>query len=151
VAVSVAALGSSPLRRCSCGLRRLVNPYPYANSDRMVHLVATTQRQKPPLSKPQRPQLQQRSAGRAVESSRHGRLDLITTEGDLPEGRPLVPYFNSSSILRANRLLGGADSVLHRMRLDGQEPREGSLCWALSILAERYGGVPNVHREETSS
>src|SRR5260370_10518934 len=77
----------------------LVNPYPYANSDRMVHLVAhdaTCNRRYINLTGPQLQQLRQAAS---VESSAaiEG-WDLITTDGDLPDD-VLRVYLTSKSFI----------------------------------------------------
>src|SRR5437879_1856459 len=77
----------------------LVNPYPYANSDRMVHLVvhdATGNRRYINVTGPQLQQLRQASC---IESSAAMEgLDLTTTEGDLPEN-VLTVYLTSNTFI----------------------------------------------------
>src|SRR5260370_3290473 len=64
----------------------LVNPYPYANSDRMVHLVAHDANGNRRSINLNGPQLQQLPEAASVESSAAMEgWDLITTEGVLPE------------------------------------------------------------------
>jgi hypothetical protein len=64
----------------------LVNPYPYANSDRMVHLVVHDANGNRRYVNLNGPQLQQLRQATSVESSAAmDGWDLTTTEGDLPE------------------------------------------------------------------
>src|SRR5712692_4433154 len=64
----------------------LVNPYPYANSDRMVHLVVHDTNGNRRYVNLNGPQLQQLRQATSVESSAAmDGWDLTTTEGDLPE------------------------------------------------------------------
>src|SRR5437879_8282095 len=75
----------------------LVNPYPYANSDRMVHLAVHDSTGNRRFVNLNGPQLQQLRQARSVESA--AAMDgwnLTTTEGDLPEDGQAV-YFTSNA------------------------------------------------------
>src|SRR5690348_13551107 len=64
----------------------LVNPYPYANSDRMVHLVVRDANGNRRYTNLNGPQLQQLRQASCIESSAAmDGWELTTTEGDLPE------------------------------------------------------------------
>src|SRR6266849_8507644 len=77
----------------------LVNPYPYANSDRMVHLTVHETRGNPLFLNLNGPQLQQLRQASCVESvaAMDGR-SLTTTEGDLPEAVQAV-YLTSNAFI----------------------------------------------------
>src|SRR5437588_9212766 len=64
----------------------LVNPYPYANSERMVHLVVRDNSGNPRWVSLTGPQLQQFRQARSAESvAAMDEWNLTTTGGDLPE------------------------------------------------------------------
>src|ERR1700730_13776808 len=73
----------------------MVNPYPYANSDRMVHLTVHDNAGNRGFVNLTGPQLQQFRQARSVESAAgQSEWNLTTTEGDLPEDVQAV-YFTS--------------------------------------------------------
>jgi hypothetical protein len=75
----------------------LVNPYPYANSDRMVHLVVHDANGNRRFVNLNGPQLQQLRQARSVESAAAMEgWNLTTTEGDLPEDVQAV-YLTSNA------------------------------------------------------
>src|SRR5882672_9332280 len=64
----------------------LVNPFPYANTDRMVNLTVYETRGNPLFIHLNGPQLQQLRQAESVESvAAMGGWNLTTTESDLPE------------------------------------------------------------------
>src|SRR5260370_11268787 len=101
----------------------LVNPYPYANSDRMVHLVAhDANGNRRFFINLTGPQLQQLRQATSVESS--AAMDewaLTTTEGDLPENVQAV-YLTSNAFVHFGEptLLGRG--LLPSDAPDGQDP-----------------------------
>ncbi len=121
----------------------LVNPYPYANSDRMVHLVvhdATGNRRYINLTGPQLQQLRQASC---IESSAAMEgLDLTTTEGDLPEN-VLTVYLTSNTFIHF-----GVPPLMGRGLLpsdapEGQDP-ENVAVLGYQFWQRHYGGDPDI-------
>ncbi len=121
----------------------LVNPYPYANSDRMVHLVVRDANGNRRYINLNGPQLQQLRKAASVESSAAMEgWDLITTEGDLPED-VLGVYLTSNSFIHF-----GVPALLGRGLLpsdapDGRDP-ENVAVLGYRFWQRRYGGDPNV-------
>jgi hypothetical protein len=75
----------------------MVNPYPYANSDRMVHLVARDNAGNRRFVNLNGPQFQQLRQARSIESTAaQSDWNLTTTEGDLPEDVQAI-YFTSNA------------------------------------------------------
>src|SRR5882762_10501215 len=121
----------------------LVSPYPYANSDRMVHLVAHDASGNRRYINLNGPQLQQLRQAASVESSAAMEgWDLITTEGDLPED-VLGVYLTSNSFIHFGvpPLLGRG--LLPSDAVDGQDP-ESVAVLGYQFWQRRYGGDPNV-------
>jgi len=121
----------------------LVNPYPYANSDRMVHLVvhdAASNRRYINLTGPQFQQLRQASC---IESSAAMEgLDLTTTEGDLPES-VLTVYLTSNTFVHF-----GVPPLMGRGFLpsdapEGQDP-ENVAVLGYQFWQRHYGGDPDI-------
>ena len=121
----------------------LVNPYPYANSDRMVHLVAhdaTGNRRYINLTGPQLQQLRQASC---IESSAAMEgLDLTTTEGDLPEN-VLTVYLTSNTFIHF-----GVPPLMGRGLVpsdapEGQDP-ENVAVLGYQFWQRHYGGDPDI-------
>jgi putative ABC transport system permease protein len=121
----------------------LVNPYPYANSDRMVHLVvhdAGGNRRWPNLDGPQLQQLRQASC---VESTAAmDQWDLTTTEGDLPENVQAV-YLTSNAFIHF-----GVPTLLGRGFLpsdapEGQDP-ENVAVLGYQFWQRHYNGDPDI-------
>src|SRR5260370_14335470 len=81
----------------------LVNPYPYANSDRMVHLVAHDANGNRRYINLNGPQFQQLRQAASVDSSAAMEgWDLITTQGVLPADL-LALYLTSNSFIHFGR------------------------------------------------
>src|SRR5271155_3429464 len=77
----------------------LVNPYPYAHSDRMVHLVLRDAAGNQSFINLNQPQLEQLRQASCVESAAAMEgWNLTTTEGDLPEDVQAV-YLTSNSFI----------------------------------------------------
>jgi len=121
----------------------LVNPYPYANSDRMVHVVvrdANGNRRYINLNGPQLQQLRQASC---IESSAAMEgWDLTTTEGDLPENVQAV-YLTPNSFIHF-----GVPPLLGRGLLpsdapDGRDP-ENVAVLGYQFWQRHYGGDPDI-------
>src|SRR6266446_3825938 len=121
----------------------LVNPYPYANSDRMVHLVAHDATGNRRYINLDGPQLQQLRQAASVESSAAMEgWDLITTEGDLPED-VLGVYLTSNSFIHF-----GMPTLLGRGLLpsdapEGQDP-ENVVVLGYQFWQRHYGGDPDI-------
>jgi predicted permease len=100
----------------------LVNPYPYANADRMVHLTVQESKGNPLFINLNGPQLQQLRQANCVESAAAmDGWDLTTTEGDLPESVQAV-YLTSNAFIHF-----GVPTLLGRGLLpsdapEGQDP-----------------------------
>ena len=121
----------------------LVNPYPYANSDRMVHLVvhdANGNRRYVDLNGPQLQQLRQAAS---VESSAAMEgWDLTTTESDLPENVQAV-YLTPNAFVHF-----GVPALLGRGLLpsdapEGQDP-ENVVVLGYQFWQRHYGGDPDI-------
>jgi putative ABC transport system permease protein len=121
----------------------LVNPYPYANSDRMVHLTgydANGNRRFPNLTSPQLQQLRQASC---VESSAAmTSWALTTTEGDLPENVQAT-YLTSNSFIHF-----GVPTLLGRGLLpsdapEGQDPEKVAVL-GYQFWQRHYRGDPDI-------
>jgi predicted permease len=121
----------------------LVNPYPYVNSDRMVHLLirdAGGNRRYVNLTGPQLQQLRQASC---VESSAAMEAwELTTTEGDLPENVHAV-YLASNAFLHF-----GVPTLLGRGLLpsdapEGRDP-ENVAVLGYQFWKRHYGGDPDI-------
>ena len=122
----------------------MVNPYPYANSDRMVHLVANDAHgNRRFFINLTGPQLQQLRQATSVESS--AAMDewaLTTTEGDLPENVQAV-YLTSNAFVHF-----GVPTLLGRGLLpsdapDGQDP-ENVAVLGHEFWQRHYGGDPDI-------
>src|SRR5467141_3234636 len=121
----------------------LVSPYPYANSDRMAHLVAHDASGNRRYINLNGPQLQQLRQAASVESSAAMEgWDLTTTEGDLPENVQGV-YLTSNAFVHFGvpPLLGRG--LLPSDAVDGQDP-ESVAVLGYQFWQRRYGGDPNV-------
>jgi len=122
----------------------MVNPYPYANSDRMVHLVANDAHgNRRFFINLTGPQLQQLRQATSVESS--AAMDewaLTTTEGDLPENVEAV-YLTSNAFVHF-----GVPTLLGRGLLpsdapEGQDP-ENVAVLGYQFWQRHYGGDPDI-------
>jgi putative ABC transport system permease protein len=105
----------------------LVNPYPYANADRMVHLTVQESKGNPLFINLNGPQLQQLRQANCVESAAAmDGWDLTTTEGDLPESVQAV-YLTSNAFIHF-----GVPTLLGRGLLpsdapEGQDPENAAV------------------------
>ena len=121
----------------------LVNPYPYANSDRMVHLVFhdnTGDRRWANLNGPQLQQFRQASCVESVAAM--DEWDLTTTEGDLPENVQAI-YLTSNAFIHF-----GVPTLLGRGLLpsdapDGQDP-ESVAVLGYQFWQRHYNGDPDI-------
>ncbi len=121
----------------------LVNPYPYANSDRMVHLVVHDTNGNRRYVNLNGPQLQQLREATSVESSAAmDGWDLTTTEGDLPENVQGV-YFTSNAFVHfgVRTLLGRG--LLPSDAPEGQDP-ENVVVLGYQFWQRHYGGDPDI-------
>ncbi len=121
----------------------LVNPYPYAHSDRMVHLTvhdASGNRRFVNLNGPQLQQLRQASC---IESSAAMEgWNLTTTDGDLPEDVQAV-YLTSNAFVHF-----GVPTLLGRGLLpsdapEGEDP-ENVAVLGYQFWQRHYGGDPDI-------
>ena len=122
----------------------MVNPYPYANSDRMVHLVAyDAHGNRRFFINLTGPQLQQLRQAASVESSAAmDEWQLTTTEGDLPENVDVV-YLTANSFVHF-----GVPALLGRGLLpsdapEGQDP-ENVAVLGYEFWQRHYGGDPDI-------
>jgi putative ABC transport system permease protein len=121
----------------------LVNPYPYANSDRMVHLVVHDANGNRRYVELNGPQLQQLRQAASVESSAAmDGWDLTTTESDLPENVQAV-YLTSNAFVHF-----GMPALLGRGLLPsdapaGQDP-ENVAVLGYQFWQRHYGGDPGI-------
>jgi len=117
----------------------LMNPYPYANSDRMVHLTVHESRGNPLFINLNGPQLQQLRQASCVESvAAMDGASLTTTEGDLPEDVRAV-YLTSNAFIHF-----GMPTLLGRGLLPsdapvGQDP-ENVTVLGYQFWQRHYGG-----------
>jgi putative ABC transport system permease protein len=121
----------------------LVNPYPYANSDRMVHLVVHDANGNRRYVELNGPQLQQLRQAASVESSAAmDGWELTTTDGDLPENVHAV-YLTSNSFVHFSvpALLGR--ELLPSDALEGQDP-ENVAVLGYQFWQRHYGGDPDI-------
>ncbi|OLE57609.1 MAG: ABC transporter permease [Chloroflexi bacterium 13_1_20CM_2_59_7] len=121
----------------------LVNPYPYANSDRMVHLAVHDSTGNRRFVNLNGPQLQQLRQARSVESA--AAMDgwnLTTTEGDLPEDVQAV-YFTSNAFnfFGVPMLLGRG--LLPSDAPEGQDP-ENVAVLGYQFWQRHYNGDPGI-------
>jgi putative ABC transport system permease protein len=121
----------------------LVNPYPYANSDRMVHLVVRDANGNRRYILLNGPQLQQLRQAASVESTAAmDGWELTTTEGDLPENVHAV-YLTSNSFVHF-----GVPALLGRELLpsdapEGQDP-ENVAVLSYQFWQRHYGGDADI-------
>ena len=121
----------------------LVNPYPYANTDRMVHLTVRETTGNPFFIHLSGPQLQQLRQAESVESvAAMGGWNLTTTEGDLPEDVQAV-YLTSNAFIYL-----GVPTLLGRGLLpsdapEGQDP-ENVAVLGYQFWQRHYNGDPDI-------
>jgi len=121
----------------------LVNPYPYANSDRMVHLTVRDSGGNRRFVDLNGPQLQQLRQARSVESAAAMEgWNLTTTEGDLPEDVQAV-YLTSNAFIHF-----GVPTLLGRGLLpsdapEGQDP-ENVAVLGYQFWQRHYNGDPGI-------
>jgi putative ABC transport system permease protein len=121
----------------------MVNPYPYANSDRMVHLVFHDNTGNRGWANLNGPQLQQFRQASCVESvAAMDEWDLTTTEGDLPENVQAI-YLTSNAFIHF-----GVPTLLGRGFLpsdapDGQDP-ENVAVLGYQFWQRHYNGDPDI-------
>jgi len=110
----------------------LVNPYPYANSGRMVHLLARDAGGNRRFINLNGPQLQQLRQASCIESSAAtDAWELTTTEGDLPENVHAV-YLTSNAFVHF-----GVPALLGRGLLPSDAP-EGQDPENVAVLGYRF-------------
>jgi len=121
----------------------LVNPYPYANSDRMIHLTVKDKGGNQRWVTLTGPQLQQLRKSNSVESvAAMDEWNLTTTGGDLPEDVTAV-YFTGNAF---NHF--GVPALLGRNLLPADAP-EGQDPQAVAVLGyqfwqRHYNGDPSI-------
>jgi len=121
----------------------LVNPYPYANSDRMVHVTVHDNNGNRRFVFLNGPQLQQLRRARSVESAAGMEgWNLTTTEGDLPEDVQGV-YLTSNAFIHF-----GVPTLLGRGLLpsdapEGQDP-ENVAVLGYQFWQRHYNGDPGI-------
>src|SRR6267143_2537473 len=121
----------------------LVNPYPYANSDRMVHLTVRDNAGNRRFVNLNGPQLQQLRQARSVESAAAMEgWSLTTTEGDLPEDVQAV-YLTSNAFshFAVPVLLGRG--LLPSDAPEGQDP-ENVAVLGYQFWQRHYNGHPGI-------
>jgi putative ABC transport system permease protein len=121
----------------------LVNPYPYANTDRMVHLTVHETRGNPLFINLNGPQLQQlRQAGSVESVAAMGGWNLTTTEEDLPEDvRAVYLTSNAFIYLGVPTLLGRG--LLPSDAPEGQDP-ENVAVLGYQFWQRHYNGDPDI-------
>ena len=121
----------------------LMNPYPYAHADRMVHLTVYESRGNPRFIFLNGPQLQHLQQARSVESAAAmAGWNLTTTEGDLPEDVQAV-YLTSNAFIHF-----GVPTLLGRGLLpsdapEGQDP-ENVAVLGYQFWQRHYNGDPDI-------
>jgi predicted permease len=121
----------------------LVNPYPYANSERMVHLVVHDNSGNPRWVSLTGPQLQQFRQAQSVESvAAMDEWNLTTTGGDLPEDVTAV-YFTGNTFTHFGvpTLLGRG--ILPADAPEGQDPQPVAVL-GYQFWQRHYNADPSV-------
>src|SRR5215469_245104 len=121
----------------------LLNPYPYANADRMVHLTVQETKGNPRFINLNGPQLQQLRQASCVESvAAMDQSSLTTTEGDLPEDvRAVYLTPNAFIYFGVPTLLGRG--LLPSDRPEGQDP-ENVAVLGYEFWRRHFGGDPDI-------
>jgi putative ABC transport system permease protein len=121
----------------------LVNPYPYANADLMVHLTVQESKGNPLFINLNGPQLKQLRQASCVESAAAmAGWDLTTTEGDLPENVQAV-YLTSNAFIHF-----GVPTLLGRGLLpsdapEGQDP-ESVVVLGYEFWQRHFNADPDI-------
>ena len=121
----------------------LVNPYPYANTDRMVHLTVQETKGNPLFINLNGPQLQQLRQAASVESAAAMEgWSLPTTDGDLPEDVE-AQYLTSNAFIHL-----GVPTMLGRGLLpsdapEGQDPQNVAVL-GYTFWQRHYDSDPNI-------
>jgi predicted permease len=121
----------------------LVNPYPYANSDRMVHLVVhdtAGNRRFVNLNGPQLQQLRRASSAESVAAM--DGWNLTTTEGDLPEDVQAV-YLTSNAFNHFGVPVLLGRGLLPSDGPNGQDP-ESVAVLGYQFWQRHYNGDPGI-------
>jgi predicted permease len=121
----------------------LVNPYPYANSERMVHLVVrdpSGNRRFVNLNGPQLQQLRQASSVESVAAM--DEWNLTTTEGDLPEDVQAV-YLTSNAFNHFGVPVLLGRGLIPSDGPDGQDP-ENVAVLGYQFWQRHYNGDPGI-------
>jgi len=121
----------------------LVNPYPYADSDRMVHLVVKDKGENQRWIVLSGPQLQQLRNANSVESvAAMDEWNLTTTGGDVPEDLTAI-YFtgNAFNHFGVPMLLGRA--LLPTDAPEGQDPQPVAVL-GYQFWQRHYNGDPDI-------
>jgi putative ABC transport system permease protein len=121
----------------------LMNPFPYANTDRMVNLTVRETKGNPFFIHLNGPQLHQLRQAQSVESvAAMGGWNLTTTEGDLPEDvRAAYLTPNSFIYLGVPTLLGRG--LLPFDAPEGQDP-ENVAVLGYQFWQRHYNGDPDI-------
>jgi putative ABC transport system permease protein len=121
----------------------LVNPYPYANSDRMVHLAVHDNGGNRRFIFLNGPQLRQIRQSRSVESAEAmDEWNLATTEGDLPEDvQGVYLTSNAFNYFGVPMLLGRG--LLPSDAPEGQDP-ESVAVLGYQFWQRHYNGDPSI-------
>jgi hypothetical protein len=121
----------------------LVNPYPYAHSDRMVHLVVHDPAGNRRFVNLNGPQLQQLRQARSAESvAAMDGWNLTTTEGDLPEDVQAV-YLTSNAFNHFGVPVLLGRGLLPSDGPDGQDP-ENVAVLGYQFWQRHYTGDPGI-------
>jgi len=121
----------------------LANPYPYANSDRMVHLLVRDADDHRRYVNLNGQQLQQLRQAASVESSAAMEgWELTTTEGDLPENVHGV-YLTSNSFVHFGVPTLVGRGLLPSDAPEGQDP-ENVAVLGYQFWQRHYGGDPDI-------
>jgi putative ABC transport system permease protein len=121
----------------------LVNPYPYANSDRMVHLTVRDSAGNRRFVNLNGPQLQQLRQARSVESAAAMEgWNLTTTEGDLPEDVQAV-YLTSNAFNHFGVPVLLGRGLLPSDAPEGQDP-ENVAVLGYQFWQRHYNGDPGI-------
>jgi predicted permease len=121
----------------------LVNPYPYADVERMVHLTFQETKDNPFFIHLTGPQIQQLRKAASLESvAAMDGWDLTTTDGDLPEGvQATYLTGNAFTFLGVPTLLGRG--LLPSDAPEGQDPQNVAVL-GYTFWQRHYNGDPDI-------